>query len=143
MALSTFLPTVQALWFGNQQTLVLLGIALLAVGLLETRAWQSGLGLALASLFKIGPLLFALPLAVAGRWRGVAWALGLGLAGLALTLPVVGVTPWLDFARSLIQGMGLVAPQGYNISPLGGAFLRSHRSFGSRHGRGHGPHRTP
>lgn len=117
-----FLPSIHALWFGNQQTLVLLGIALLAVGLIEERPWMAGLGLAVATLFKLGPLLFGAPLAVAGRWRELAWALGLVALGVAATIPVVGAGPWLDFVRSLLQGTGQVATQGYNISPLGGAF---------------------
>src|SRR3972149_5457927 len=44
-----FLPTIHGLWFGNVQTLALLGVALFAVGTLGRRAWHGGLRLALAT----------------------------------------------------------------------------------------------
>ena len=117
-----FLPTIHGLWFGNVQTLALLGVALLAVGTLGRRPWQAGLGLAIATLFKLAPALFALPMAVGGRRRELAWALVFGLAGVLLTVFVVGLTPWFDFVRSLVERTGQVAEQRYNISPLGGTF---------------------
>src|SRR3990172_8344294 len=117
-----FLPTIHGLWFGNVQTLALLGVALLAVGTLGRRPWQAGLGLAIATLFKLAPALFALPMAVGGRRRELAWALVFGLAGVLLTVLVVGPTPWFDFVRSLVERTGQVAEQRYNISPLGGTF---------------------
>lgn len=116
-----FGPSLQQLLFANQQSLLLLATSVFAFGLFKDRPVLTGLGLAVAVLIKASPALFALPLLASRRFRELGWSMLFGVLGIALTLPVIGLKPWLDFAHALLTGSDIVATQGYNMAPLAGA----------------------
>jgi len=113
-----FIPTVSMLVYGSQSGLMLLGFVLIAVGIVRSRPIAGGAGLALAVLMKATPGLFGLPLLIAGQWRLLAWSTAFGALAVVASLPIVGVSAWLDFANALITGTDLVAGQGINYAPV-------------------------
>lgn len=115
---TVFIPTVSMLVYGSQSGLMLLGVALVAVGILRGSPIVGGAGLALAVLMKATPGIFGLPLLLAGQWRLIAWSAGFGVVALVASLPIVGLSAWLDFANALITGNDLVAGQGINYAPV-------------------------
>lgn len=117
-----FVPTTRQILTGNQSSLILLGAVLLAVGVVDRRPWLTGLGLGLSILLKLSPALVLGPLAVARRRRDIAWALLVCAVGLAVTIAVVGIQPWLDFAAALTSKTALVSGQGYNLAPMATMF---------------------
>ncbi len=113
-----FQPDIQQLVYGNQESLTLLAIAASAAGMVGSRRSLAGAGLGAAAVLKGWPALLLLPFAVQRRWRELAWALGVGTVGMALTLPLVGVRPWLDLLQATFGGLGRLAQGGYNMAPL-------------------------
>jgi alpha-1,2-mannosyltransferase len=101
-----FPPLVAELVLGNVHV-VLLG--LLALAWWETRAGArrgdavAGLAVGTAALIKLFPAVVLLWFALTGRWRAVAWAIGGAVALVALTLPITGVGPWLDYPRAILN----------------------------------------
>ena len=113
-----FQPALQAVLYGNQQSVLLLFAVIFATGILRQRPRWVGVGLGLSILLKPAPVLFLAPLIVARRWRDVGWTLAVAGVGGALSLLVVGVVPWLDFVHAVLGGANLVATQGYDMAPL-------------------------
>jgi hypothetical protein len=113
-----FQPDIQQLVYGNQESLTLLAIAAAAYGLVRGRRELTGGGLALAALLKAWPALLLVPFVVGRRWRELAWAAGVGAAGVLATVPLVGIRPWLDLLGATFGGLGELAQGGYNVAPL-------------------------
>jgi alpha-1,2-mannosyltransferase len=101
-----FPPLVAELVLGNVHV-VLLG--LFALTWWGTRAGGgradavAGLAVGTAALIKLFPAVVLLWFVVTGRWRAVAWAIGGAVALVALTLPITGVGPWLDYPRAILN----------------------------------------
>ena len=68
-------------------------IALL-YGYLTRRDWLCGAALAGLALAKLSGWPLWLLMIAARRWRALAWTLGVGLAGLLLSLPLLGLDFW-------------------------------------------------
>lgn len=117
-----FEASLQAILYGNQQSVLLLFAVIFTIGILRERPRWVGVGLGLSILLKPAPVLFLAPLIVARRWRDVGWTLAVAGVGGALSLLVVGVGPWVDFVHAVLTGANLVATQGYNMAPLAAWF---------------------
>ncbi len=113
-----FPPTLHLLETGNQNIVFLLGLSLMAYGLLRGAPVVTSIGLAAAVLLKPSAIVFGLPLVAARRWPEVLQAAGLVAAGVLLSIPVVGFKAWLDFANAILTGSSLMEKQGYNMSAI-------------------------
>jgi len=99
-----FPPVIDELVVGN--------VHLLLVGLL-TAAWigvkrggrggdrLAGVAAGVAALVKVFPGLLVVWFALTGRWRAVSWSVAAVLVLAALSLPITGVQPWLDYPTVL------------------------------------------
>ncbi|HEX8025063.1 MAG TPA: glycosyltransferase family 87 protein, partial [Candidatus Limnocylindrales bacterium] len=99
-----FPPVIDELVVGN--------VHLLLVGLL-TAAWVgvkrggpggdrlAGIAVGAAALVKVFPGLLIVWFALTGRWRAVAWSIAAALVLAALSLPITGLQPWLDYPTVL------------------------------------------
>ena len=99
-----FPPLIGELVMGNVHLLLLglLGGAWLA--LRDERpgtAAVAGILIGIATLIKIFPGLVIVWLLLRGRYRSAAWAIGAIVALAIATIPITGVTPWLDYPRVL------------------------------------------
>ncbi len=75
-------------------SLVALFYAFWLYGYLTRRDWLCGAALAGLALAKLSGWPLWLLLIAARRWRALAWTLGVGLAGLLLSLPLLGLDFW-------------------------------------------------
>lgn len=89
-----FRPLHADLLAGQVYTLIALLYALWLYGYLTRRDWLCGAALAGLALAKLSGWPLWLLLLAVRRWRALAWALGAGLAGLLLSLPLVGLDFW-------------------------------------------------
>ena len=94
-------PVVIAAIVG-QTSLLVIALVLLALSILEKRELKAGALLAVAALLK-PTLLVLVPIGlVAGRhWRALGAAAMTGLAGVAASMLLFGVQPWLDWLESI------------------------------------------
>lgn len=131
-ALLPLLAGLSLLWFPLQFHIILgqLSIPMMAcvVGawsaLRRGREGLAGALLALAVLLKIFPALLLLYLLLRGRWRAVAAAAAVGLAGLALTLAVIGPADVLRYRVEVAPAnLREYAAYPHNVS-LHGVFSR-------------------
>lgn len=114
-----FQPDIQQLVYGNQESLTLLGVTIAVYGLRRGSPAATGSGIAFAAVLKAWPALLLLPFVAQRRWREVGWAVACAGVLLALTLPVVGIRPWLELATRILDGgLGSLAQGGYNMAPL-------------------------
>lgn len=113
-----FPPSFLLLATGNQNSVFLLCMSLVAYGVLRRPFLLAGVALGVAILLKPQAALFALPLLVSGRWREVAAAVIVAATGVALSAPIVGLKPWTDFAMALATSSAVVKEQGYNMAFL-------------------------
>ena len=114
-----FPPLVAELILGNVHVLLL---GLLAVGWLATRDRTpgaqavAGVAVGIAALIKLFPAIVLVWLAVTGRWRAVAWAVGGAVTLALLTIPVVGIEPWLQYP-TVILNLGAPANTADALAP--------------------------
>jgi hypothetical protein len=114
IALTIYQPLRADLRAIQVYTLIALLYALWLYGYRTQRDWLCGAamaGLALAKLSGWPLWLFA---ALTGRWRTLAWAIVLGLAGMLVTLPLLGLDFWKLY---LLQQLVTIAPDPSNGSP--------------------------
>jgi alpha-1,2-mannosyltransferase len=101
-----FPPLVAELVLGNVHVLLL---GLLALAWWGVRAGSgrgaavAGIAVGIASLIKLFPAVVLLWLLLTGRWRAVAWGIGAAVAGAALSVPITGIDPWLQYPRVLLN----------------------------------------
>jgi alpha-1,2-mannosyltransferase len=99
-----FPPVIDELVVGN--------VHLFLVGLL-TAAWLgvrrgggsgerlAGVAVGAATLVKVFPGLLIVWFLLTGRWRATAWSVVAVIALAAISLPITGLQPWLDYPRVL------------------------------------------
>jgi alpha-1,2-mannosyltransferase len=100
-----FPPLVAELILGNVHVLLLALFAIAWVGTRRGRTGEALAGVAVggATLVKLFPAVVVVWLLVTRRWRAAVWAVA-GAVGLALlTLPIVGLQPWLDYPRAILN----------------------------------------
>jgi hypothetical protein len=94
IVLALFRP-LHADWRTNQvYTLIALLYALWLYGYVARKDWLCGAALAGLALAKLSGWPLWLLMLAARRWRALAWAVGLGCAGLLLSLPLLGLGFW-------------------------------------------------
>lgn len=113
-AVVLFLPLIAEVTLGqlNLVTLVLC----LAVWRLRDRPAAAGVLLMVATGLKLLPLALLVFFLFNGRLRLLLWAVGSGLALIALSLPFLGAQ-WLDYLSLLATLAGIPAAQAVNIVP--------------------------
>jgi len=101
-----FPPLVAELILGNVHVLLL---GLLAVAWLATRKEGrraeavAGVAVGIAALIKLFPAVVLVWFVLRGRWRAAAWGVAAALALAVATLPVVGLEPWLQYPRVILN----------------------------------------
>ncbi len=102
-----------ALQMGNFQTTAVSMALVGTVLLLTARITSGALLLAYVAASKIFPGILIVYLAMARKWRAVAWVAGAGAVLLLLTLGVFGTRPFLDFVRYEVPAIssGAAFPQ--------------------------------
>ena len=94
-------PVVIAAIVG-QTSLLVIGLVVLACAALEEDERKAGALFALAALIKPTLLVLAPVALLAGHhWRALASALIVGLAGMAISVLLFGVQPWLDWVDAI------------------------------------------
>jgi hypothetical protein len=96
-------PVAVALYQGGPSVVAALGVTLAVVGDRRRGALLTAAGLLAAST---KPHLLVLPLlwlVLRGRWRALAHFAGLGAATIVVTLPLIGVGPWLRYPGALLH----------------------------------------
>jgi alpha-1,2-mannosyltransferase len=99
-----FPPVVGELVLGNVhlELLALFALAWWGVRRADERGLAvAGLAIGAASLVKILPLLVVVWFLATGRWRAAMWAVVAAAALIALTLPITGIAPWLEYPTVL------------------------------------------
>lgn len=102
----SFPPVVGELVLGNVHLLL---FGLLAVAWLGVRRGDrvgeqwAGLAVGIAAAIKVFPGLLLVWFLLTGRRRAAFWVLIGGLLAIALSLPVTGLQPWLDFPAALLN----------------------------------------
>ncbi len=101
-----FPPLIGELVMGNVH-LVLLGLlggAWLALRGDRPRMQAiGGILIGIATIIKLFPALLILWLLLRGRYRPAAWSFATIVAIAAATLPMTGITPWMDYPRVLLN----------------------------------------
>ena len=113
VAIALYAPLLADLTAAQVYTLLALLYALWLYGYATERDWLCGAALAGLALAKLSgwPLwIFTVALR---RWRVCVWAIGLGLAGVLVTLPLFGVGFWRLY---LLQQLVTIAPDPVNAS---------------------------
>lgn len=87
-------PLRAELRYAQVYTLLALWYAAWLYGFAARRDWLCGVALAALAMAKLAGAPLWLLLLAARRWRACAWAVALWLAGLLLTLPLVGADTW-------------------------------------------------
>jgi alpha-1,2-mannosyltransferase len=115
--------------------LILLG--LLTVAWLGIRRGDSGgernagIAIGIAAVIKVFPGLIVLWFLLIGRPRAAAWAVLAGIAVVAVTLPITGLGPWLDYPTALLnlsytpQAIDALAPTAWLAPYLGFTLARA------------------
>jgi hypothetical protein len=103
---ASFPPLRAELRYAQVHTLMALWYALWLYGFVTRRAWLCGLALALLAMAKLAGAPLWLVLLAAQRWRAFAWAVGLTLAGLLVTLPLVGLDTWQAYLFGRVGDLG-------------------------------------
>jgi hypothetical protein len=102
-------------WQTNQvYTLIALLYALWLYGYLTARDWLCGAALAGLALAKLSGWPLWLLMLFALRWRALAWAVGLGIAGLLLSLPLFGLDFWRLY---LLEQLGAIPSEPSSAVP--------------------------
>jgi alpha-1,2-mannosyltransferase len=116
-----FAPFLVTMFFGQINMLTQFGLALMLI--YETSLpWLSGLGLGLAVMTKVTPLLFGLYLLVTRNFKVILWTV-VALIGLALLAGLrYGFQPFLTYV-DVFRGMTSVLPVGYNGQSLAARLL--------------------
>ncbi len=114
VALAGFVPAYHTLANGQVNALAFLFLALAFWGLCRGRDLPLGAGIAVAAALKLAPGLLILYLLWRRRWRAALISVA-ALAALTLvTLPLLGLGPFLDYAP---RAFALGEPQTINVSP--------------------------
>ena len=90
-------PTIAQFRLGQAYVVVLLLYILVWLGLRSGRDWLVGMGLAFAIVLKLAGTPLWLFVLVLGRWRALAWAAGISLAVVALSMPWISLDAWRAF----------------------------------------------
>jgi hypothetical protein len=116
-----FGPFLVTMSFGQINMLTQFGLVLMLV--YETSLpWLSGLGLGLAAMTKVTPLLFGLYLLVTRNVKAMLWTAA-ALAGLALLAVLrYGIQPFFTYV-DVFRGMTSILPVGYNGQSLAARLL--------------------
>jgi len=88
--------------------------------LARRRPYAAGVCLALAGLIKTSPFVLLVLFAAQRRWKAVGATLVTTIAGIVLTLPVIGTRPWTRFFGLLDRMSHLVPIEGlfaFNAAP--------------------------
>ncbi len=94
-------PVVIAAIVG-QTSLLVIGLALLALSLLDKNQRKAGVLLAVAALIKPTLLVLAPVGLIAGRhWQALLSAAATGFGGLVLSLLLFGLQPWIDWFEAI------------------------------------------
>jgi len=116
-----FGPFLVTMGFGQINMLTQFGLATMLVYEISL-PWLSGLGLGLAALTKVTPLLFGLYLLVTRNLKASLWTAA-ALAGLALLAAWrYGFQPFLTYLE-VFRGMTSILPVGYNGQALAARLL--------------------
>ena len=101
-----FPPVVSELINGNVH-LFLLGLFALAWLVVQRQSaagdFAAGAAIGIAAVIKIFPAIVLVWFVMTGRWRALGGALVAVLAAVVITLPVVGVEPWLAYPTVLLN----------------------------------------
>jgi hypothetical protein len=95
--------------------------ALLGLGWLGHRSGRPvvlGFAIAAATLVKVFPVVLFVWLIGTRQWRALAWAVGGVAAMVAISLPVTGLQPWLDYPYALINAAAGVVSVVPTVSDL-------------------------
>jgi glycosyl transferase family 87 len=114
-----FPPIVGELVLGNVhlELLALFALAWWGVRRADERGLAvAGLAIGAASLVKILPLLVVVWFLATGRWRAALWAVVGAVALIALTLPITGIAPWLEYP-TVLANMGRPADATDALAP--------------------------
>ncbi len=90
-------PTIAQFRLGQAYVVVLLLYILVWLGLRSGRDWLVGMGLAFALVLKLAGAPLWLFVLFLGRWRALAWAAGISLAVVALSMPFISLDAWRAF----------------------------------------------
>lgn len=102
-------PVVIAAIVG-QTSLLVIGMVLLALARLEKHELQAGMLLAVAALIKPTLLVLApIGLVAGGHWRALGAAALTSTAGIALSLLLFGMQPWVDWLHALPRFQAMFA----------------------------------
>ena len=106
LAVLCFPPVVGELVLGNVHILLFGLFAIAWLGLRQgDRAGErwSGIAVGIATVIKVFPGLVIVWFLLTGRRKAAAWSVVGAFAFIALTLPVAGFGPWLDFPAALLN----------------------------------------
>lgn len=121
LALAFYFPVMANMLLGQLGLLLFCLIALAWLALDQGRDRIAGCWLGLALLLKLFTGLLFVWLALTGRWKTLAWGVGIYLAGMALALLIFGTHNHLDWLRAIAaHGAGAMT---WNAS-LQGVFER-------------------
>jgi len=90
-------PTIAQFQLGQAYVVVLLLYIIVWLGLRSGSHWLVGMGLAFAMVLKLAGAPLWLFVLVLGRWRALAWAVGISLAIFALSMPFISLDSWRTF----------------------------------------------
>ena len=69
-------PVNKSIWLGQVDGFLMLGLAVAFLGVARERWGLVGMGIAVAALLKLSPVILLVYLALRGRWRALWWAIG-------------------------------------------------------------------
>jgi hypothetical protein len=102
-----FPPLVAELILGNVHVLLLalFALAWFAIRTERGRLGESvaGVAVGIATLIKLFPAVVLVWFLLTGRWRAAMAAIAAAAVLGALTLPVVGIEPWLEYPRAVLN----------------------------------------
>lgn len=104
-------PVATAMAEGALSLIVGAGLALVLVGERERRDWWCAIGLALATIKPHLALVAMVVLICRGRWGAVSRFAVMGATMLLTSVATIGLQPWLDYPRAVLDMGGEAAPE--------------------------------
>ena len=115
---------------GNPSMLLLPLLAVAFAGLTTNRPWLGGLAIGTLAALRVYPLALLVPLAIAGRWREVAWAIAAMVAWTVVGVVYAGPETSVAYIDTALALLRIPSPESIitNISP---AALADHAGLAS------------